>query len=59
MLASTAGTPFLFTATFSMITGFVGRPNYLTWSQVSALDHSGLPRPRPRLPALGAWFDAA
>lgn len=49
MLASTAGTPFLFTATFSMITGFVGRPNYLTWSQVSALDHSGLPRPHPRL----------
>jgi len=28
-----------FTATFFIITGFVGQPRYMTWSQIIALDH--------------------
>jgi peptidoglycan/xylan/chitin deacetylase (PgdA/CDA1 family) len=30
-----------FTATTYVVTGFVGRPGYLTWPQVSELDHQG------------------
>ncbi len=30
-----------FTATTYVVTGFVGRPGYLTWPQVSQLDHQG------------------
>lgn len=30
------------TATFYVITGFLNRPHYMTWSQVEALDHEGM-----------------